>query len=326
LENLFLAWREFKRGKIKKPGVREFNFNLENNLFALRDELRNKIYRPDKYAFFYVCDPKLRPIHKATIKDRVVFQAVFRILYQIFDRKLIYDTYSCRFLKGTHRGVWRLEDFLRKTSGNYRRHVFALKCDIRQFFYSIDHGILKKLIEKEIDDEGTMDLIFKIIDSFCAKPGKGLPLGNVTSQLFANIYLNGLDRYVKHILKEKYYLRYCDDFIVLGLDEAHLASMMLEINDFLYNHLQLVLHPGKVKIRKLLQGIDFLGYVSLPYRRVIRTRTKRRIFSKIDKKMEECRNGLLVKRSLNKSVQSYLGVLKHCRGYNLEKKIIEMTP
>ncbi len=325
LENLFFAWREFKRGKLKKPGVQEFNFNLENNLFALRDDLKNKAYQPDKYVFFYVRDPKLRPIHKATVKDRVVFQAVFRILYQIFDRKLIYDTYSCRFGKGTHSGVRRLEDFLRKASGNYHRSVFALKCDVRQFFYSIDHGILKNLIQKEISDEDALDLISKIIDSFCTRQGLGLPLGNVTSQLFANIYLNELDQYVKHILKEKYYLRYCDDFIIASLDRKYLTDLVPKIETFLRDRLRLALHPRKVEIRKILQGVDFLGYVVLPYYRVLRTKTKRRIFSKIDKKAAECKGGLLDKHSLKQSVQSYLGVLKHCKGYNLGEKMMKIV-
>lgn len=323
LENLFLAWREFKRGKLRKPGVQEFNFNLENNLFVLRDDLKNKIYRPDKYAFFYIRDPKLRPIHKATVKDRIIFQAVFRILYQIFDRKLIYDTYSCRFEKGTHKGVRRLADFLRKESKNYHRPVFTLKCDVRKFFYSIDHEILKDLIKKEIDDDNAQDLICKIIDSFCTHPGKGLPLGNVTSQLFANIYLNELDQYVKYVLKERYYIRYCDDFVIVGLDQGHLADLVPKIKVFLRDRMRLDLHPRKVEIRKLSQGIDFLGYVALPHRRVIRTTTRQRIFYKIDKKAEELRRGLLDKRSLNRSVQSYLGVLKHCKGYELEKKMME---
>lgn len=323
LENLFLAWREFKRGKLRKPGVQEFNFNLENNLFTLRDELENKIYRPDKYAFFYVRDPKLRPIHKATVKDRIIFQAVFRILYQIFDRKLIYDTYSCRFEKGTHSSVRRLVDFLRKESGNYRRPVFALKCDVRKFFYSIDHVILKNLIKKEIDDDDAQDLICKIIDSFYTQPDLGLPLGNVTSQLFANIYLNELDQYVKHVLRERYYIRYCDDFVIISSDQGHLANLVPKIKVFLRDCLRLDLHPRKVEIRKLLQGVDFLGYVALPHRRVIRTKTKRRMFSKIDKKVEECKSGLLDKHSLNQSVQSFIGVLKHCKGYKLKKKIIE---
>lgn len=214
--NLFRAWREFKRGKTGKNDVRKFYYSLEDNLFELRRDLLEHRYQPDKYGFFYVRDPKLRPIHKASVRDRVLFQAVFRLLYHIFDRHFIFDSYSCRFGKGTHAGVWRLEQFVRRASANYSRPVFALKCDVQKFFYSIDHDILFDLLRRKVGDPNTLWLIDKIIDSFEIEPGKGLPLGNVTSQLFANIYLNELDQWVKHVLRRKYYLRYCDDFVILG--------------------------------------------------------------------------------------------------------------
>lgn len=302
LENLLLAWREFKRGKISKIDVQEFYFNLENNLFDLRKQLLTGNYRPSKYGFFYVRDPKLRPIHKAIVKDRVVFQAVFRVLYHIFDKHFIYDSYACRFDKGTHLGVERLRRFVNKCSQNNSRSVFVLKCDIKKFFYSIDHQILLGLIKEKIKDERLLNLIKVIIDSFHISPGKGLPLGNVTSQLFANIYLNELDQFVKHILKEKYYIRYCDDFVFVSDDRQRLENLVLVLNNFLREKLKFVLHPNKIEIRKLSQGIDFLGYVTLPYHRVLRTKTKRRMFKRINKNNEE----------------SYFGILKHCSGEGIK--------
>lgn len=318
---MLAAWREFKRGKTKKAEVQAFNFNLEDNLFALHEQLANKTYRPDPYAFFYVRDPKLRPIHKAAVKDRVVFQAVFRILYDIFDRKFIHDSYSCRFKKGTHRGVERLTRFFAKASRHNQRPVFVLKCDVRQFFYSIDHAVLFGLIQQSVIDAEALDLISKIIDSFQIQPGKGLPLGNVTSQLFANVYLNELDQYVKHILKEQFYLRYCDDFVIMGLDQNQLVSLVPRLNNFLQNHLLVSLHPQKIKIRKLSQGVDWLGYVLLPHFSVLRTSTKKRMFKKMRRKTEEYNIEARDEQSLGQTLQSYLGVLSHCCGYKLEQEL-----
>lgn len=246
LENLFLAWREFRRGKRKKRDVAEFEFNLEDNLFALHETLRNKTYQHCKYTAFNVCDPKLRRIHKATIGDRVLHHAIFRILYDIFDGSFIHDSYSCRTNKGAHRAVNRLETFLQKESGNNHRNIFALKCDVRKFFDSIDQDVLLGMIKRKIKDSDAIWLLEKVIKSF----QKGLPLGNVTSQLFANIYLNELDQFAKHVLKEKYYLRYCDDFIILSSEVKHLEKLVIEIDKFLKDELRLFLHPNKIIIRK----------------------------------------------------------------------------
>jgi len=306
LGNLFSAWKEFKKGKKNKPEVQEFEFNLEDNIFALSEELKNKTYQHSNYTSFYVRDPKLRHIHKAAVRDRVLHHAVFRILYPIFDQGFIYDSYSCRLGKGTHRAVARLEKFARILSDNYRRNIFALKCDIRKFFDSVDQNILFALIQKKIKDDGALWLINKIIKSFSKEQNKGLPLGNVTSQLFANIYLNEFDQFIKHKLKVKHYFRYTDDFIILHQNESYLKELLPIIALFLKNELKLELRPSKVFIRKLSRGIDFLGYVVLPYHKVLRTKTKRRIFKKVS----------------DKNLQSYLGVLKHCNGYKIKQSIM----
>jgi RNA-directed DNA polymerase len=304
-ENLFAAWREFRRGKRKKREIQEFEFKLEDNLFELQEALAGKTYEHWPYQSFYVQDPKLRHIHKACVRDRVLHQALFRILYPIFDRNFIFDSYSCREGKGTHRGVARLETFARKLSANYRKPVFALKCDIRKFFDSIDQGILMELVRKKVKDPDVLWLIEKIIGSFRKVEGRGLPLGNVTSQLFANVYLNELDQFMKHRLKARYYLRYCDDFIVLGGSEKELQRIIPAISDFLERELRFSLHKQKIVMRKLSRGVDFLGYVVLPHYRVMRTKTKRRILRKVS----------------TRNLQSYLGVLSHCRGHKIAKKI-----
>ena len=210
-----MAWQEFKRGKAKKLDIQQFGFNLEDNIFALHQELKNKTYTHSSYQAFYVQDPKLRHIHKACIKDRIVHQALFRVLYHFFDNKFIFDSYSCRLGKGNHKAVYRLEKFLRRASFNFQKPTFALKCDVRKFFANVDHKILLNLIQKRISDQDTLWLIKIIIKSFSVSKNKGLPLGNVSSQLFSNIYLNELDYFVKHKLKAKHYIRYVDDFIIL---------------------------------------------------------------------------------------------------------------
>lgn len=325
LENLFCAWREFKRGKTKKFEIQEFELNLEDNLFQLHTKLKDKTYTHSPYMAFYVNDPKLRHIHKASVRDRVLHHAVFRVLNLIFDPHFIHDSYSCRIGKGTHRAVNRLERFIAKLSHNNSRLLYALKCDIRKFFDSIDHNVLVRLIDKKIEDEDAYWLIGKILGSFSKTPGIGLPLGNVTSQLFANIYLNELDQFIKHVLKIKYYLRYCDDFIILGDDEENLSRLACRVNNFLVEKLKLFLHNDKIIIRKHRQGIDFLGYVVLPYYRAIRTKTKKRIINKIIRRRAEFDSDLIFQESFRHSLNSYLGVFSYCNGYELEKEIIWLS-
>ena len=323
LENLFSAWREFKKGKTKRSDVQKFEFNLEDNLFKLHKELKTKNYSHSNYTPFYITDPKLRHIHKACVKDRVVHQAVFRILYPLFDKSFIYDSFSCRINKGTHRAVNRLKEFCQKLSINNSKVIYVLKCDIKKFFDSVDQKILFEIIKRKICDENTVWLIEKILRSFEKEKGRGLPLGNVTSQLFANVYLNELDQFIKHKLKSRYYVRYCDDFIILGENEKDLFSTAKKINEFLKRSLNLSLHSDKIIIRKYRQGVDFLGYVLLPYHRVLRVKTKNRIFKKLIKKSKELRQKQITREFFNQSIQSYLGVLKHCNSYKIKKKLLE---
>ncbi len=166
LGNLYLSWKKFKKGKMGKSDAQEFALNLEDNLFTLHAELKNKTYRHDHYTSFFVNDPKRRHIHKATVRDRIVHHALYRALYPLFDRGFIYDSYSCRDNKGTHRAVERLATFARQASRNYTRPCFVLKCDTRRFFDSIDHTILLELIGKKVKDADTLWLIEDIIASF----------------------------------------------------------------------------------------------------------------------------------------------------------------
>ena len=325
IKNILAAWRIFSHGKKKKSDVAEFELRLEDNIFSLHTELSRGTWRPGPYTEFYIQDPKVRKIHKAAVRDRVLYQAIYQVLYKIFDPSFMYDSYSSRNQKGTHRAVKRFDQFARKVTGNYRNRGYVLKCDIRKFFDSIDHSILFQKIQEKIDDEKLLFLISKILKSFERLPGKGLPLGNVTSQLFANIYLNELDQFVKRQFKVAYYIRYCDDFVFLSDSEEYLEQILLLVNNFLKARLLLELHPRKVIFRKIIQGTDFLGYVSLPYYAVLRTKTKRRMFRKIRLAAKRLEKKEISENYFKQVTASYQGMLTHCNGWKLGNQIEQIV-
>lgn len=318
-ENLLLAWETFKNGKRGKKDVQVFERNLENNIFNLINQLNDQTYRHGSYHAFYVQDPKKRHIHKASVRDRVIHHLLFTALNQLYEPTFIYDSYLCRIDKGTHKGVARLAQFARQVSANYSRTCWALQFDIKQFFASADHTVLKGLLAKRIADQQTLWLLYQVIDSFHSDLGedKGIPLGNLTSQIFANLYLHELDLYVKHTLKSKYYIRYADDAVILATSQDQLNKLIPAIQEFLETRLLLTLHPRKVKVRKLSWGIDFLGYIVLPGYIVPRTRTKRRILKRIVTTVHD--------ESTNQMVQSYLGYLDHAHAYHLQVLIEHVT-
>lgn len=305
LDNLFSSWEEFRKGKQTKPDVMKFEFNLEENIFKLHNELKNKIYRHGPYASFYINDPKPRHIHKAPVKDRIAHHAVFRVLNLLFEPTFIYDSYSCRHRKGTHKGINRLAKILRKITKNNRSSCFILKCDIKKFFKSMNRKILLSIIQRRIKDNDALWLIKEIVQSF----PYGIPLGNLTSQLFANIYLNELDQFVKHQLKIPFYIRYTDDFVIIDISRQKLENWFRQIQKFLYDRLNLEIHPNKTFFRKYHQGIDFLGYNQFPYYRLLRNKTKKRILKKVNQGISE------------QSFHSYLGVLSHADTPKLTEKI-----
>jgi len=323
LENLFLAWDKFKNGKQKKQDVQQFEWQLEENVFKLHRDLKYKRYKHGAYSSFYIHDPKQRHIHKATVRDRILHHAVFTVLNPIFEPTFIPNSLSCRINKGTHKGIDILDQVLRQISSNSFKPCFVLKCDIKKFFETIDHRILLNIVGKRIKDDDAIWLLEEIIESFSSKYStlferKGLPIGNLTSQLFANIYLNEFDQFVKHKLKAKNYIRYTDDFVIVAGEWLYLENIAIPIRSFLKEMLALKLHPKKVTIRKFHQGIDFLGYIVLPHHRLLRIKTRQRIFRKLKKRVNEYKNGTITKQTLEQSLQSYLGVLSHADTYKLE--------
>ena len=309
-KNLLKAWREFVCRKRMKKDVLEFELRLIDNILNLHEDLKNKTYTHGDYFAFNISDPKPRNIHKATVRDRLLHHAIYRVLYPYFDSKFIFDSYSCRNLKGTHRAVNKFRDFSRKVSKNNSNQCFVLKCDIRKFFASIDHKILKNILSEHIKDKDILWLLERVIDSFHTKENIGLPLGNLTSQLLVNIYMNKFDQFIKHILKIKYYIRYADDFVIFSQDKDYLLELVPKIALFLDKELKLTLHPDKVFIKTLASGVDFLGWVHFQDHRVIRTVTKKRMFRNIK-----------VKEGKFETVQSYLGLLKHGNTKILEKEV-----
>lgn len=331
IEKLLKAWQEFLHDKKDRKDVILFQAKLMDNIFDLHNDLKNKTYTHGGYIAFNISDPKPRIIHKATVRDRLLHHLIYQELYEYFDSKFIHDSYSCRLEKGTHKSINRFRDFFRRVSKNNTKTCFVLKCDIRKFFANINHKILKEILSKTVFDTDIIWLLSQVINSFQTQPSvassaiaenatnliyamaemrKGLPLGNLTSQLLVNIYMNEFDQFMKRELKVKYYIRYADDFVVLSQDKEYLEAILEKIREFLENKLKLNLHPDKVYIKTIVSGVDFLGWVQFSQHRVLRTSTKRRMLKNTQNNPKP------------ETIQSYLGMLKYGNTFKLKKKIM----
>ena len=313
IKNLCEAWCEFLRGKKSKKDVAEFSLNLSQNIFRLHEDLRTKTYRHGDYEAFSINDPKPRSIHKATVRDRLLHHAIYRVLYPLFDKKFIYDSYSCRHLKGTHRALNRFGQFVGQVSESNSRTCWILKCDVRKFFASIDQATLVQIVRRHISDPDTIWLIKTVVGSFQSTClGRGLPLGNLTSQLLVNVYMNEFDQFVKHGLKQKHYIRYADDFVIIHHDKDVLMEVLPKVHDFLEERLKLSLHPDKIFLKTAASGVDFLGWVHFYHHRVLRTTTKKRMLKKLKDTSYK-----------PEVVQSYLGLLSHGDGNGLRNRVLK---
>ncbi|MBI3888264.1 group II intron reverse transcriptase domain-containing protein [Candidatus Nomurabacteria bacterium] len=317
VEKLLKAWQEFLHDKKDRKDVILFQAKLMDNILDLHNDLKNKTYTHGGYTAFNISDPKPRIIHKATVRDRLLHHLIYQELYEYFDSKFINDSYSCRVNKGTHKAINRFQDYIFKVSKNSTRSCLVLKCDIRKFFANIDHQILKGILSKTVFDIYILWLLSQVIDSFytdaymrdSVNMQKGLPLGNLTSQLLVNIYMNEFDQFAKRELKVKYYIRYADDFVVLSEDKKYLENVLEKMEEFLENKLKLQMHPDKVYIKTIASGVDFLGWVHFPEHRVLRTSTERRMLKNVKNSQKPA------------TIQSYLGMLKHGNAYKLQKML-----
>ena len=297
LENLWRAWRAFSAGKKQKADVAEFASYLFRNLSDLQAEILAGSYRHGQYQHFRVQDQKVREIHKAPVRDRVVHHALYQALYPYFDKKFIHDSYSCRLKKGTHRALRRFASLARREGLNHTHTVWVLKCDVSKCFASIDHAVLKAILERHISCQRTLQMLNLVIDSFGVGSGCGIPLGNLTSQLFVNIYLNELDQYAKRILGTRSYLRYADDWVVFSRERAQLENLLGIFKLFTGWALKFKIKPEWRSIRTVASGVDWLGWVHFPDHRVLRTSTKQK---------------LLMNFKTSPAVRtSYLGLLTH---------------
>ncbi len=290
-ENLHRAARLTLRGKRSRPDAAGFFRDLEKNLFDLRSELDSGAYRPGGYRTFWISDPKPRLISAASFRDRVVHHALVEVIEPVFERRFIHHCYACRKGKGNHRAQRQFTTWARSSR-------YVLKLDIRKFFPSIDHDVMKQAIRKTIKDRRVLELSDRIIDGSNPQepvamhfPGddllspsrrrRGIPIGNLTSQFFANVYLDGLDHFVKERLRVKRYLRYVDDLACFGDDKAELQGWRHAISSFLLG-IRLRLNQGKSRIRRVEEGIEFLGFVVLPDRLRLNARSIRRMRRRIE--------------------------------------------
>jgi hypothetical protein len=330
-ENLYLAYRKARRGKRGKESVAEFEFDQEEALYRLREELLSEAWQPGPYHSFYIHDPKHRLISAAPFRDRVVHHALCNVIEPLWEPAFIFDSYANRLGKGTHRALLRCQHFA-------RRYPYVLQCDLEQYFPSIDHAVLRQVLSRKVADPQALSLIDRILASgpgeltttyqmrwfpgdelFAPLRPRGLPIGNLTSQFWANVYLNGFDHFVKRELRCKAYLRYVDDFLLFAEDKATLWRWQAAIQARLAS-LRLSLHPPQVY--PVCTGIPFLGFRIYPTHR----RLKRRKGIAFQRRLKEnfylWMQGKLPRSRLDASVQSWVAHASWGDTYALRQKVL----
>jgi len=321
-QNLELAWQKARKHKTLKPYVIEFEKSLKENLLMLRTELLLHSYMPKPLETFILRDPKTRVISKSDFRDRVVHHAICNIIEPLFEKTFICDSYANRKTKGVLKAIARFNKFKRKVSRNKTRACFILKADIWHYFDTVDHETLINILKQRIDDKRLISLIRIILSNHKTKcAGKGMPLGNLTSQFFANVYLNELDQYVKHSLKVKYYIRYVDDFVILSSSYDLLEEYKLKIDLFLKKYLLLELHPDKSKILKLNRGVCFLGFRNYYHHRLLKKSNIRIIRKKLMKIKLAYLSGHSTYDDAYAIFEGWSAYSKAANTYNLRKNI-----
>ncbi|WP_374790061.1 RNA-directed DNA polymerase [Aerosakkonema funiforme] len=329
-ENILQAARKAQRGKRFRDNVLEFNYNLELELAQIKTELETKTYQTGAYRSFDIVEPKRRTISAAPYRDRVVHHALCNIIVPVFERTFIADSYANRVGFGTHKALHRFIGFARSSR-------YVLQCDIRKYFPSIDHEILKTLLRRKLKCEDTLWLIDTIINGSNKQepildyfPGddlltpiqrrRGLPIGNLTSQFFANIYLNGFDHFVKEELQATKYIRYVDDFALFSDNWEFLHQARLKIEDYLAK-LRLKIHPIKSQLFETRHGANFLGFRILPNRIRVRKENLRRAKRRLRRMQQRFAKGKIREREISQSIQSWVAHLKYGDTWQLRQQI-----
>lgn len=339
-EELYDSHLQARKGKRYRDEVLVFTDRLEENLIELQNELIWESYKVGKYRPFYVREPKLRLVMALQYRDRVVQWDIYKQLYPFYDKTFIEDSYACRRDKGSHKAADKLQYWLRQVSRKPGKWYY-LKLDISKYFYRVDHLVLLDILSRRIKDPRLMRLLEKIINSEDMRFGLpagvspsecpadmwladvGMPIGNLTSQLFANVYLNELDQMCKHELGLHYYIRYMDDVIILLDDKAELGRIKSVIEEFLNDYLHLDLND-KTAIRPCDLGVDFVGYHIWATHRKLKKQTARRMIRNVKRMCEEVQAGNMSKEDFERVAASYNGVLQHCDSYGLRSKLNEI--
>jgi RNA-directed DNA polymerase len=355
-EELFEAYYLCRKNKRNTHNALAFEMDYEKNLVELCDEINKGNYRPRRSITFIVDKPVLREIFAAEFRDRVVHHLLIKKLNPLFEKEFINDSYACRTGKGTHFGISRVDSFIRKCSENYKKDCFILKLDVSGFFMHINRDILYERLSKFINDKYhdadkqivlalCKIVIFNDPTKNCFIKGKkhdwenlpdnkslfnspvnsGLPIGNLTSQIFANFYMNSFDHYIKSKLGTRYYGRYVDDFIIVHKEKDYLTSLIPVIKEYLNADLQLTLHPNKIYLEHYRKGVQFLGVVIKPGRTYIASRTAGNFKAAIEKQNNIARMGkpsITQQSTFLSTMNSYLGIMKHYNTYWVRKEMI----
>ena len=323
-DNLLLSFKKARKRKTTLGYVKDFEKNLENNLLGLRSELLFHCYNPKSLVDFIIRDPKTRKISKSDFRDRVVHHALCNIIEHIFEKVFIHDSYANRIGKGVLRAIERFDYFKRIVSKNNTVRSYALKADIKRYFERVDHFILLVILRKKIKDKRLIWLIKKILANSMGKgDGKGMPLGNLTSQFFANVYLNELDHFVKHKLNAKYYIRYVDDFVILHHEKELLQNYQYKISQFLKSNLFLDLHDGKSKIIRLGKRLSFLGFRMFYHHKLLKKQNIWKFYNKLNEFRKQFKYSQIDYDILYDALEGWIAYAKQANSYKLRKNIIE---
>lgn len=332
-KNLWLAWLKYRRGKRERPAVREFERNLEKNLVELKLDLEKGSYKHGSYQTFLVRDPKKRLIATSLARDHLVHQAIYNILYPFFDKIFSPFSFSCRNDRGTHLAVATFQKYLRQASCNARKECWALHGDIEKCFDSISHETLLDLLKKRIHCQEMLWLLKEIVASYDSgrryledekSMQRGIPLGNLTSQLFINIYLDPLDKFAKEILKIQKYVRYADDFLVVCQTRLECAETSRKLREFIRSDLSLKFPESHERINKLSRGVEVLGLRFLPTHFKIRPSTRARISKLLKKRLADFSQGGISSNALNASWQSLCGLLRYGNNFSLKSQLLNV--
>lgn len=325
-QNLYNAHKKARRCKRHKKDVILFENNLGENLWKLKNSLENSTYKIGEYNKFPIYEPKKREVQALPYYDRIVQHVLCdEILTPFFDKRFIYDNCACRIGKGTHFAIKRFTKFLSEHYKKFGTNGYILKCDIKKYFPSINHDVLKNLLRKSIPEDKILNFLFKIIDSYEDLPNQGLPMGNQTSQIFALLYLDSADRFVKETLRVKHYIRYMDDMILISHDKVFLKNSLKKLKNLVENDLKIKFNQ-KTQIFPLKNGVDFLGfhfYLTETGKviRKLRTSVKKKFKKRLLLLQKDYFNNKIEIDNINMTIASYKGHLKYGHTHNLRKKI-----